>query len=202
MKIISYKRIYQSQEYFAVLGKVRSRALFGGYSLAVDDTVFAMVAEGELYLRMCEKTAIYQTKHSPPLLMLHKRGGPLQLKYFRVDDELWANKPVLLQLGAYSLEDARREKSQQKHPKRLKDLPNLSFHMELLLHEAGVKDAQALHQMGAKSAWLLLRQKRKQISPNVIYSLEGAIQGVHAAALPAQKRQELQEWVHHYTHKK
>ncbi|VDZ83906.1 Regulator of competence-specific genes [Kluyvera intermedia] len=46
MKVISYKRIYQSQEYFAVLGKVRSRALFGGYSLAVDDTVFAMVAEG------------------------------------------------------------------------------------------------------------------------------------------------------------
>ncbi len=56
MKIISYKRIYQSQEYFSVLGKVKSRALFGGYSLAVDNTVFAMVAEGELYLRACEKT--------------------------------------------------------------------------------------------------------------------------------------------------
>lgn len=201
MKVISYKRIYQSQEYFAVLGKVRSRALFGGYSLAVDDTVFAMVVEGELYLRMCEKTAIYQTQHSPPLLMLRKRGSSLQLKYFKVDDALWANKPVLLQLGLFSLEDARREKSHQKHPQRLKDLPNLSFHMELLLHEAGIKDVRALQQMGAKTVWLLLRQKRKQISSNVLYSLEGAIQGVHAAALPALKRQELEEWVRNRTHK-
>lgn len=201
MKVISYKRIYQSQEYFAALGKVRSRALFGGYSLAVDDTVFAMVAEGELYLRMCEKTAIYQTQHSPPLLTLHKRGSPLQLKYFRVDDALWANKPILLQLGLFSLEDARREKSEQKHPQRLKDLPNLSFHMELLLHEVGIKDVGALRQAGANAVWLLLRQKRKQISPNVLYSLEGAIQGIHAAALPTQKRQELEAWVRDNTPK-
>jgi DNA transformation protein len=73
--------------------------------------------------------------------------------------------------------------------------------MELLLHEAGVKDVRALQQMGAKTVWLLLRQKRKQISSNVIYSLEGAIQGVHAAALPALKRQELEEWVRNRTHK-
>lgn len=45
-------------EYFSGLGKVQSRALFGGYSLAVDNTVFAMVAEGELYLRACEKTLL------------------------------------------------------------------------------------------------------------------------------------------------
>lgn len=201
MKIISYKRIYQSQECFSILGKIRSRALFGGYSLAVDDAVFAMVAEGELYLRMCEQNATYQAQHSPPLLTLRKRGMPLQLKYFHVDAALWANAPALLQLGLSSLEDARLEKSLQRKPSRLKDLPNLSFHMELLLHEAGVMDVQALRQIGAQSAWLLLRQIRKQIGINVLFSLEGAITGVHAAALPALRRQELQSWVKIYIHK-
>lgn len=198
MKIISYKRIYQSQEYFSVLGKVKSRALFGGYSLAVDNTVFAMVADGELYLRACEKNATYQTQHSPPLLTVRKRGQTQQLNYFRVDEALWLNKPVLLQLGLYSLEDARREKSLRSGG-RLKDLPNLSFHMELLLFEAGIKDVRTLRQMGAKSAWMRLREIRKQLNVSVLYSLEGAITGVHAAALPAQTRQELETWVQNYT---
>ena len=201
MKVISYKRIYQSQECFSTLGKIRSRALFGGYSLAVDSTVFAMVAEGELYLRMCEQNATYQAQHSPPLLTLRKRGMPLQLKYFRVDAALWSNQSVLLQLGLSSLEDARREKSQQRMPPRLKDLPNLSFHMELLLNEAGIMDARTLRQMGAKTAWLRLRQIRKQISINVLYALEGAITGVHAAALLTQRRQELQSWAQTYVKK-
>lgn len=194
MKKISYKRIYKSQEYFSSLGTVTSRALFGGYSLAVDNTVFAMVAEGELYLRVCEESASYLAKHPPLLLRLHKRGGTLQLNYFHVDDLLWKDKPVLLKLGALSLEGARREKSREKWPQRLKDLPNISFHMELLLHDVGIKDSQTLRAIGAKVAWFRLYQLRKQISVSVLFSLEGAIRGVHAAALPAQRRQELREW--------
>lgn len=201
MKIISYKRIYQSQEYFSVLGKVKSRALFGGYSLAVDNTVFAMVAEGELYLSACEKNATYQAQHSPPLLMVRKRGHAQQLNYFRVDERLWSNKAELLLLGQFALEDAQSEKRRRRHL-RLKDLPNLSFHMELLLHEAGIKDVRTLRQMGSKTAWMRLRQLRKQLSVNVLYSLEGAIIGVHAAALPAKTRQELETWVQNYTQKR
>lgn len=193
MKKISYKRIYQSQKYFSLLGKIKSRALFGGYSLAVNDAVFAMVSEGELYLRMCEESATYQAQHSPPLLTLRKRGCSQQLKYFHVGERLWSDESVLLQLGKSSLEDALREKQQQKSL-RIKDLPNLSFHMELLLSEAGIKDAQMLQQQGAEMAWIKLRKIRKQLSINVLFSLEGAIMGVHAAALPAQRRQELQEW--------
>lgn len=193
MKRISYKRIYQSQKYFSLLGKIKSRALFGGYSLAVNDAVFAMVSEGELYLRMCEESATYQAQHAPPLLTLHKRGCSQQLKYFHVGERLWSDETILLQLGKFSLEDALREKKQQKSL-RIKDLPNLSFHMELLLSEAGIKDAQMLQQLGAEMAWIQLRKIRKQLSINVLYSLEGAIMGVHAAALPAQRRQELQEW--------
>lgn len=199
MKIISYRRIYQSKEYFESLGKVKSRALFGGYSLAIDNTVFAMVAEGELYLRVCEKNATYQAQHSPPLLTLQKRGRSQQLKYFQVDESLWGDRPVLVQLGMCALEDAQQEKMQRKQVPRLKDLPNISFRMEQLLNEVGIKDSRSLQQMGAKTAWLLLRQIRKQLSVDVLYSLEGAITGVHAAALPAQRRQELQEWAQSYT---
>lgn len=59
MRALSYDRIYKSQEYLASLGTIQYRSLFGSYSLTVEDTVFAMVANGELYLRACEESVPY-----------------------------------------------------------------------------------------------------------------------------------------------
>lgn len=194
MKKISYKRIYQSQEYLAPLGVVRSRSLFGGYSLSVNNTVFAMVSEGELYLRACEETAVYQRKVKTPLLTLKKRGGPLQLNYFHVDETLWQNHKLLLRLSKLSLKDALREKNGRQVSQRLKDLPNLSFHMELLMAEAGIKNVADLRLLGAKDAWAKLRRLRENLSVGFILSLEGALTGVHAAAVPLSRRDELIDW--------
>lgn len=86
MKKISYERIYKSQEYLSPLGEIHHRALFGGYTLAVDDAVFAMVSDGELYLRACEESAKYCVKNASSFLTLMKRGRPVLLNYYRVDD--------------------------------------------------------------------------------------------------------------------
>lgn len=195
MKNDSYKRIYQSQEYLSPLGRIKYRALFGGYSLAIEETVFAMVAEGELYLRVCEQSAPYRVNHPTPLLTLHKRGRPVPLNYYHVDDALWDDRCTLLTLSSHSLEEAKREKDQRYDRRRLKNLPNITFHMELMLLEAGIRDHHMLCMLGAELSWLKLREKRKGISVSVLLALEGAIAGVHAAALPAQRRQELMEWV-------
>ena len=50
--------------------QLHTRPLFGGYSLAIDDTVFAMVAEGNIYLKACEQSAAYRVEHRNPLLTL------------------------------------------------------------------------------------------------------------------------------------
>lgn len=77
MRALSYDRIYKSQEYLASLGTIQYRSLFGSYSLTVEDTVFAMVANGELYLRACEESVPYCVKHPPARLMFMKCGRPL-----------------------------------------------------------------------------------------------------------------------------
>lgn len=99
MKKISYERIYQSQEYLSPLGEIHHRALFGGYTLAVDEAVFAMVSDGELYLRACEQSAKYCVKNASSFLTLMKRGRPVLLNYYRVDEGLWQNREKLLQLS-------------------------------------------------------------------------------------------------------
>nr|WP_318382122.1 TfoX/Sxy family DNA transformation protein [uncultured Enterobacter sp.] len=198
MKTISYQRIYKSCEYLSELGKINYRALFGGYSLSVDDTVFAMVAEGDLYLRACEQSATYCLRHPAPMLTLIKRGRPVLLNYYRVDENLWHDKDTLVTLSSWSLSAARSEKMQRLRSSRLKDLPNLSFQLELLLLEAGINDFTTLRTLGAKACWVRLRGANTHLGVKVLLALEGAIEGMHEAALPAEIRQELREWYNEF----
>ena len=47
--------------------------------------------------------------------------------------------------------------------------------------------------------WLRLRESNKLLTVKILYALEGAIAGVHEAALPAVRRQELAEWAQSLT---
>ena len=51
-----------------------------------------------------------------------------------------------------------------------------------------------LRELGAKASWLKIRAQNKQLGIKVLFALEGAIEGLHEAALPAEIRQELTEW--------
>lgn len=188
---VSCKRIQQCEKIFASLGTIRHRALFGGYSLSVDDTVFAMVSKGELYLRICEQASRYQTADSVRLLTLNKRGRPVSLNYYLVDDALWKDQPRLLKMSTLSLQAAQSEKMRRGDPRRLRNSPNITFQFELLLSEAGIHDLDRLRALGAVAAWRRLRCIRKDLSMNVLFALEGAIQGIHATRIPQVRRQHL-----------
>ncbi len=73
---------------------------------AVDEAVFAMVSDGELYLRACEQSAKYCVKNASSFLTLMKRGRPVLLNYYRVDEGLWQNREKLLQLSSFALDAA------------------------------------------------------------------------------------------------
>lgn len=201
MKKLSYQRIYESEEYLSPLGRIRHRALFGGYSLSVDDTVFAMVAQGDLYLKLCERSATYLVAHPPQLLRLSKRGRAVELNYYLVDETLWQDRPLLLSLSAQSLQEAQAEKLKHQQAGRLKSLPNISFQLEMLMHEAGVRDVRTLKALGAPTVWYRLHCLRRDLNPSVVLALEGAIHGVHAAALPPARRQHLLAWAEMLTGK-
>jgi DNA transformation protein len=199
---LSYKRIYQCEECLSTLGKIQHRALFGGYSLSIENTVFAMVAQGELYLRVCEQSAVYHATKPQRLLTLTKRGRPVSLNYYLVDEELWRDQPLLLRMTTISLRGAQTEKLQRRSSERMRNLPNITFQLELLLSEAGIHDLKTLRDMGAAKVWHQLRGIRKDLSINVLFALEGAILGMHAAIIPLQRRQHLLEWAEMLTDKR
>lgn len=198
MKIKTYDRIHKSQEYLAPLGDIGYRSQFGGYSLTIRSVVFAMVSEGELYLRACEESETYFVNKAAPSLIFNKRGRPIVLNYYQVDEELWQDLNKLIQFSSYALINARREKSTLKSQRRLKDLPNLSGNIEMWLWEAGIADLRTLQAYGARRSWIKLRSVKKSVGVKTLLALAGAISGIHEAVLPAVTRQELLDWYHRY----
>ncbi|EKP4478215.1 TfoX/Sxy family DNA transformation protein [Cronobacter dublinensis] len=182
------------QNTLSSLGDVTHRSLFGGYSLAIDDAVFGMLAEGRLYLRASEQSRAYQQAHNPPMLVCTRRGRRINLNYYLADDALWESPALLREHARTALACAQTEKTERARGRRVKDLPNLNVQLEVSLWEAGIRDVETLCAFGAKECWLKLRKARKNLSLHVLYALQGAITGTHEAALPTQIREELLEW--------
>lgn len=186
--------VERSRQRLAALGHIESRTQFGGYALAVEKVVFALVSEDALYLRASEALQEYVAQQPLQPLVFRKRGSAVNLNYYRVDDALWDDARQLLALSVASLHAARQDVMARQAPRRLKDLPNLSLRMELLLHEAGVKSVRHLVELGAKQCWLRLKAINQHIGFKTLLALEGAIEGRHEATLPQAVRAELNAW--------
>ena len=190
----SKQRIEQSKRYLSSLGKIDTRTQFGGYSLAVEKIVFAVVAEGELYLRACEQIQPYIGAGRMPPLVFQKRGMPVALNYFRVDDAMWEQPETLLALSRWSLRRAQQQCLDKMANPRVKDLPNMGLRLEMMLREVGICSVQSLRAEGSKQCWLKLKAAHKNIGLRILFALEGAISGRHQAALSDAVTQELRDW--------
>ncbi|BET40121.1 TfoX/Sxy family DNA transformation protein [Atlantibacter hermannii] len=194
MKSITTRKLAQVEDVLKTLGKIHCRSLFGGYSLTIDKASFGMLVDGELFLRAGEQSAEYFSQRNSTKLTFTRRGRPVHLNYYRVDNDLWNNPPLLVKLATDSLTSANEELANRQQGQRVKDLPNLTLQHEIWLWEAGIKDVETLKANGSRESWLKLRTIKKNCGVKTLYALEGAIVGLHEAALPAQTRRELYEW--------
>jgi len=186
--------VEQSITALAELGNIESRTQFGGYALAVERVVFAYINDDTLYLRASEALRHYAAQRPLELLVYRKRGIPVTLSYFRVDQVLWQDRAQLVRLSASSLQAAQKDAATKSGSPRLKDLPNLSLRMELMLYKAGISTVQLLQEMGSRQSWLKLQRVNRHIGLKTLLALEGAISGHHQAALPDDVRQALCQW--------
>lgn len=190
----SKRKIAEAKLRLAELGEVKSRTQFGGYCLAVENTVFAVVAEGELYLRACEEVKPYIVERNMKPLSLSKRGVSVELNYYCVDGDLWSDDRQLIAISQLCLQGAKQQQQDRQNNRRLKDLPNMGIRMEMLLRQVGISTIEMLIQQGAKRSWLKLRACNQNLGLNALYALQGAIVGRHCAALPLEVKEELRLW--------
>lgn len=198
MKGISTERVKQAKTYFYVLGSITTRSQFGGYGLLADGIMFGVVAEGELYLRATDSLEPAFRARGMVNMVYSKRGVPVTLRYYWVDESLWQNQDELIGLARRAIREARRELQVKTNTHgRLKTLPNIDSHMERLLWRAGIRSVYDLRLNGAKRSYLRMLQLQRNLGLRVLLSLGGAIAGYHHAALPLALRSELTQWFEH-----
>ncbi|PMH44961.1 DNA transformation protein [Vibrio sp. 10N.286.49.B3] len=179
---------------FEQLGSIKSRSMFGGFGIFVDDTMFALVVKNKLHIRADKATenAFRQQQLQP--YTYQKKGFPVVTKYFALPDEYWQTPEKIMAAAQHSLKVARQDKEVKSttKPTRLKDLPNLRLATERMLKKAGIESVEDLHQQGAAEAFKAIQQSQA-MNPNLelLWALEGAIKGQHWSIVPQQRRDEL-----------
>lgn len=184
-----------SMKLFEALGAIKSRSMFGGFGLFADETMFALVVNDQLHIRADQQTSSNFEKQGLKPYVYKKRGFPVVTKYYAISDDLWESSERLIEVAKKSLEQANLEKKQQasSKPDRLKDLPNLRLATERMLKKAGIKSVEQLEEKGALNAYKAIRDSHSaKVSIELLWALEGAINGTHWSVVPQSRREELE----------
>jgi DNA transformation protein and related proteins len=105
----------------APLGRVTTRRMFGKTGVFCDGLMLGMVRDNTLYFRVDDKNqAIFKEAESFPPLNYEKKGGSIDLSFWRAPDRLFDEPDELVAWGRAALAAARRvaAKRQRAAPKR------------------------------------------------------------------------------------
>ncbi|MDE1238997.1 TfoX/Sxy family DNA transformation protein [Vibrio aestuarianus] len=183
-----------SMRLFEQFGQVKSRSMFGGFGIFVDDTMFALVVNDKLHIRADDVSTERFVQQGYEPYVYKKRGFPVVTKYFALPDNCWNNPQQILRDASVALEIAKQEREVQVQakPDRLKDLPNLRLATERMLKKAGIESVNDLQAKGALEAYKAIQQTHSStVSLELLWALEGAIEGKHWSVISQSRRDEL-----------
>ena len=122
-----------------------------------------------------------------------RASGDLLLHYILSTDVL-NDRNQVLQLAKDALNHSQNEKQAKRSslPASLRSLPNLQASTVRILKKAGIDSVENLYRVGAANAFLAIQASNNlPVKLELLWALEGAIQGVHWSVVPNQRRNEL-----------
>jgi DNA transformation protein and related proteins len=77
---------------------------------------------------------------------------------------------------------------------KLASLPNIGRILADQLNKAGITTADELFRIGSRKAFLRIAEKEKDVCITMLYSLEGAVQGVRRHNIDQLRKEELKKF--------
>jgi DNA transformation protein and related proteins len=103
--------IATSLELFGPLGHLTVRKMFGGAGIYCDGLIFAVVLDGDIYLKADEANlGAFIQASCPPVTMITKDNKVMQMSYRRLPDEALDDMDAALRWGRLGLGAAQRAK--------------------------------------------------------------------------------------------
>jgi DNA transformation protein len=99
------------QDLFEGLGQIRTRRMFSGYGVFLDDACFALALRGELYLKVDRTSeSLFRAAGSGPFTY-SRQGREVSIAFWRLPDEALDDPDAATRWGRIALEAARRAKA-------------------------------------------------------------------------------------------
>jgi DNA transformation protein len=93
---------------------ITSRAMFGGYGIYADGVVFAVIADGRLFMKVDDTNrGDYQAAGSVPFTYSTKDGGKSTMGYWELPESIAEQRPLLTAWVQKSLAVARSAKQKK-----------------------------------------------------------------------------------------
>lgn len=179
---------------FSPLGSITSHSMFGGFGLFSDKTFFAFVVENQLAIRANESQKKVFKKCGFQPFSYEKKGVQVVTSYYILSTDVLNDRNQVLQLAKDALNHSQNEKQAKRSslPASLRSLPNLQASTVRILKKAGIDSVENLYRVGAANAFLAIQASNNlPVKLELLWALEGAIQGVHWSVVPNQRRNEL-----------
>lgn len=96
------------EELFSPFGPVAVKRMFGGHGIYVDALIFAIEADGEIYLKVDELTIPRFAEAGSEPFVYSGKSKPVAMSYWRLPDEALEDEDELRRWFGLALEAARR----------------------------------------------------------------------------------------------
>ena len=107
------------KDILAPLGGFQARRMFGGLGLYLDGVFFAILNDGELYVRVSDRSRPdYKAEGMKPFTYATKQGEKAIDSYWRVPERLFDEPDEMIPWVRASVEAARTVAAAKAHPKR------------------------------------------------------------------------------------
>jgi DNA transformation protein and related proteins len=104
-------------EQFSILGEITSRKMFGGYCLYCDGVVFALIADGAVFLKVDDETRpAYEAKGLAPFKPFDDQ--PVTMQYYPAPPEVYEDPDELRRWVGGAVAAGRRAVAKRKPRKK------------------------------------------------------------------------------------
>jgi DNA transformation protein and related proteins len=105
------------------LGPVRARAMFGGWGIFLDDTMFALIAADELFLKIDSDTETEFTAAGAEPFVYSRNGESITMSYRKAPNGSLEGSGALLPWAEMALGAAKRSRKGKKRKKTKRGSP-------------------------------------------------------------------------------
>ncbi|QYN43599.1 MULTISPECIES: TfoX/Sxy family DNA transformation protein [unclassified Gilliamella] len=179
---------------FSTLDDISTKTFFGGFSINSGTTMFGWIGPNDFYLRGHASYRSFFIKQGMEPLTLSSGISTKLLDYYKVNDEWLDDLPKLHSIANMVIEHAKQEQLEKNEikTKRIKELPNMTLSLERLLFSVGIKDVDTFQKIGHLEAYHKIKNKKEEISINILFILYSSLQRCHVASLSKTTKNEIE----------